>query len=407
MLGRRSRRVDGPDAKPLEVVIAGGGVGALECALGLHRLARERVKLTLVAPGTQFSYQPMAVLEPFVRRSPRELPLARFAAEVNATLEQDTVVSVDCERSVVRTGSQRELPYDALVIAVGARTADALPSAVTVNIPGVYDSLRDLIEEIERGSLGTIAFVAPKPTWPLPVYELALLVREQARQRELDLALTIITAERKPLAVFGDAVSAELAASLADAGIQTVLGAEVESLSGSLIVHPGGQRLSFDRVVALPRLQGPAIGGLPADPDGFLPVGANGQLIGVERVYVAGDATDFPVKYGGIAAQQADAAAAAIAAVAGAPVEPAPFDGVVHGFLLRGRELPRLHFSARIEAGVAHDSQASEEPTTSPEAKIAAQYLGPYLDELWASGARWLSGPWAGGDDLPTGGGRP
>ena len=68
------------DAKPFEVVIAGGGVGALEAVLALHTLAGARVKVTLVAPTDVFSYRPMAVLEPFVRRPPRELDLARLAA---------------------------------------------------------------------------------------------------------------------------------------------------------------------------------------------------------------------------------------------------------------------------------------------------------------------------------------
>jgi sulfide:quinone oxidoreductase len=226
-----------------------------------------------------------------------------------------------------------------------------------------------------------------------------MLLREHATETGIaDLTLTIVTSESRPLAVFGDTVSSEVETVLLDAGIQTLLGAEVKESAGELIVNPGGQTLGYDRVVALPRLQGPAISGLPADADGFLPVSERGEVIGVECVYAAGDATDFPVKFGAIAAQQADAAAAAIAVAAGAPVAPMPFDGVVHGFLLRGRTPPRLHFSARIEGGVAHDSQIGEQPTRVPEAKIAARYLGPYLDELWASGARWLSGPWLGSD---------
>ncbi len=398
MLGRRRNQAENAGGKPFEVVIAGGGVGALEAALALHRLAGERVALTLVSPAADFSYQPMAVLEPFVRRAPRQLPLARFASEIGAEFEQDSVAAVDCERRVLLTARQRELSYDALVVAVGARRGPGLANAVNVDVPGVYGSLRDLIRQLDRGALRSIAFVAPRPTWPLPVYELALLVREHGREHRLDLALTIITAEPRPLGVFGDAVSAEVASILAGADIHTILDAQVESTDGALVAHSGGEPLRYDSVVALPRLQGPAISGLPTDADGFLPVGRSSELIGAERVYVAGDAGNFPVKYGGIAAQQADAAAAAIAAAAGASVDPIPFDGVVHGFLLRGRELPRLHFSARIEDGIAHDSQTSDTATASPEAKIAARYLGPYLDELWASGARWLSGPWSGAD---------
>ena len=387
------KHVQEPDAAALEVVIAGGGVAALETALALHELAGDRVKLTLLAPTPDFIYRPMAVLEPFVHRPPRHLPLADFAAELNATLVQDTVAGVDCERRVVRTAAQHERPYDALVIAVGARAGEVLGDAVAMDVSRMDESLRGLIEEIDSGSLSSLAFVAPRPTWPLPVYEVALLVKEHAREKNVDLAVAIITAEQKPLDVFGENVSAGVAALLADADIQTIVGAQVESSSGELIVHPGAQQLRFDRVVALPRLVGPTITGLPADADGFLAVTSRCEVTGTECVYAAGDATDFPVKYGGIAAQQANAAAAAIAAVAGAPTEPTPFDGVVHGALVNGRNHQRLYFTARIEGGLARDSRTSETPTWSPEAKIAARYLGPYLDKLWGGqGERWLSG---------------
>ena len=377
MLGSKS-----PFGRKLKVVIAGGGVAALEAALALRKLAGDRVKLTLLAPSGDFVYRPTAVLEPFVFGSPRHLPLARFAAELNATLVRDTVAGVDSERQVLHTGSGRERPYDALVIAVGARTRDVLPDAVAIDFSRVDKSLYGLIDAIDSRSLRSLAFVALAPTWPLPVYELALLVQEHAREKDVDLAVTIITSEQRPLAVFGESVSTAVAGILADADIQTILGARVESSSGELTVHPGGQQLRFDRVVAVPRLVG-AITGLATDADGFLPITSHCEVSGIERVYAAGDATDFPVKYGGIAAQQADAAAASIAAVAGAPIEPTPFDGVVHGALIKGRNQPRLYFTARIEGGLAHDSRTSDTPTTSPEAKIAARYLGPYLNQLW------------------------
>ena len=46
----------------------------------------------------------------------------------------------------------------------------------------------------------------------------------------------------------------------------------------------------------------------------------------VECIYAAGDATDFPIKQGGIGSQQADVAAQSIAALAGASVTPERFN---------------------------------------------------------------------------------
>ena len=95
-------------------------------------------------------------------------------------------------------------------------------------------------------------------------------------------------------------------------------------------------------------------------------------------MFAAGDVTDFPVKMGGIAAQQADVAAQAIAARAGADVDPAPFHPTVHGILL-GADKP-LYLSAHITGGHGSSSSISEDPSGSPGGKIAARYLAPYLE---------------------------
>ena len=257
MLGRKSpfvrKSVSEPGGTALEVVIAGGGVAALETALALHELAGDRVRLMLLAPTAEFIYRPVAVLEPFVRIPPRRLALAKVAAELGATLEHDSVAAVECDRRLLHTAGQRELRYDALVVAVGARTSEVLPGVLAMDVSHMDESLHGLIEEIDSGSLRSLAFVAPRSTWPLPAYEVALLAQGHAREQSVHLDITIITAEQQPLAVFGESVSAGVAGLLADAGIQMMVGACVESSSGKLIVNPGERELRFDRVVAVLR----------------------------------------------------------------------------------------------------------------------------------------------------------
>ena len=79
------------------------------------------------------------------------------------------------------------------------------------------------------------------------------------------------------------------------------------------------------------RLRGPFLPGLPHDLEGFIPTDLHGLVAGELDVYAAGDATAYPIKQGGVAAQQADAVAEAIAARLGAPVEPQSFRPVVRG----------------------------------------------------------------------------
>jgi NADH dehydrogenase FAD-containing subunit len=99
---------------------------------------------------------------------------------------------------------------------------------------------------------------------------------------------------------------------------------------------------------------------------------------GLHNVFAAGDATDFAIKHGGIAAQQADTAATAIAALAGAPVDPKPFHPEIHGILL-GADKP-LYLSAHVTGSLGSSSQISEEPSWSPPTKVVAKYLAPYLE---------------------------
>ena len=85
--------------------------------------------------------------------------------------------------------------------------------------------------------------------------------------------------------------------------------------------------------------------------------------------------TARPLKQGGLAAQQAEAAARSIAAWAGADVEPQPYEPVLRGLLLTGAA-PRF---LRHAATSTVPSTSSERPLWSLDAKIAGVRLEPYL----------------------------
>jgi sulfide:quinone oxidoreductase len=118
---------------------------------------------------------------------------------------------------------------------------------------------------------------------------------------------------------------------------------------------------------------------LPLGELGFIRVDRFGQVPDAGPIYAAGDATEFPVKHGGLAAQQADTAAESIAALAGAQCTPEPFDPVIYGMLLTDDK--PLYLSAQITGGHGFSSEVSDTPTWSPPEKIHAKYLAPYLAE--------------------------
>jgi sulfide:quinone oxidoreductase len=366
---------------PFRALIVGGGVAGLEAALALRELAGDRVATAMLGPATEFVYRPMRVREPFGYSEARRYPLDEICRDIGIELVRDAFGSLDPDGRIVHSEGGRKLEYDALLLAPGATLRPRFKHAVTIDDSKLDEQLHGLIQDVEEGYVHKLAFISPTPMpWPLPLYELALMTARRAYDMNVDGSITLATPEDAPLAVFGSKASAAVEKLLVDNGILFIPSAHCETpAAGRVSISPGARNLMVDRTIALPQLFGPSLPGVPLHAqNGFVPIDAHCKVTGLERVYAAGDATDFPVKFGGIAAQQADTAAEAIAALAGGPVEPAPFAPVLHGALLGG---PRpLYLSAHVTGGHGSNSEVSEAPTTALPTKIAAKYLGPYLE---------------------------
>ncbi len=365
----------------LRVLIAGGGVAALEAALALHELAAEETAVTVLAPNEELVNRPMTVREPFAYPRASHYPLAPIVSDAGAELVSDELAWIEPDRRVVHTKGGAEIEYDVLLLAIGARIHSRYKHAITVNDHTLDETLHGLLEDLEGGYIDSLAFVAPgRMAWPMPLYELALLTAGRAYDMNIDLATTIITPEDRPLAIFGEAASTAVAERLGRTQIKVVTSGYAEvPRTGEVIINPGDHRLNVDRVIALPELYGPEVRGIPLAEHGFIRIDPHGEVLDVEHIYAAGDATDFAVKHGGVGSQQADAAAEAIAALAGAPVKPQPFQPVIHGMLLTGEQ--PLYLTARITGGQGFSSEVSDTPTWSPPSKIATRYLSPYLEQ--------------------------
>ena len=370
------------------VLVAGGGVAALETVFALRALAGDRVAITLLCPAARFVNRSMAVDQPARVGRVRGVKLREIADDLGVTWRRGTLDRVDGTRNVIQTGRGHEIPYDRLVIAVGARADRRRASSDVLVFQHADDGYeyRRLIRLLEAGRVRRLAFVQPRPaSAPLALYQLALATA--AHVAGVDLIL--VTPERSPLEVFGTQVSDQAARLLEDAGIRLYTGSEgVPSRPGRLHLSPGGERIAVDRVVTLPRLTGPRVPGLPADPDGFIRTDAYGRVLGAENVFAAGDATAFAIKQGGLAAQQADVAAATIAASIGVRVATRPFRPVLRGLLVAGGTTQYL----RARLAEADEGDVSKLPLWWPPNRLCGRYLAPYLSSVAGGAAMFQAG---------------
>lgn len=373
------------------VVICGGGIAAVEGLLRLRRLARDSVDVELIAPREALVYRPMAVREPFGFGPPRRYPLDRIARDCGADWTQDSLAWVEPEAQILHTSGGRGVMYDALLIAVGASQVEPYKHVATFHDADADAAYHGIVQDVEGGDSRSVAFIQPVgPVWPLPLYELMLMTAERAESMDIrELELALVTPEPRPLAVFGTAVSDVVTERLARVGVKLYCDSLAKvPAARRLFIEPQGVELQPDRMIAMPRIVGPSVRGLPgAGAHGFLQIDKHCAVRGAGgRVFAAGDAADYPIKHGGLGAQMADAAAAAIAVLSGSQTTAPAFSPVLHGRLLTGRD--PLFITAHPAGAESFESEVFDTPPWPSDEKVIAEELGPYLARLDAADAQ-------------------
>jgi sulfide:quinone oxidoreductase len=312
-------------SRPLDVVIAGAGAAAIEVGLVLREHVTANVRLTFVAPDTGEATPPFA--DPFHATPRRPCSTAGMAHDLGADLISGRVVEVDGDRHQVVLDDGWTLGYDVLVLAVGAHSRAVVPeAALTLHGHAGPVALDRALADLDLDGLGApgLDFVIPSGvTRTLSAYELAVLAGAGAHDRRADAGVRLRTAEAAPLEAFGPTAQAAVGRLLDAFGVR---------FAGS---SAGAEHDDPDlRIIALPVLEGPALAGVPATADGFIPIDGHGAVPGLDDVFAAGDATSCPVKHVDVACAQAATIADVLAASAGAAVTPVPWRPSVREHLL-------------------------------------------------------------------------
>ncbi len=351
--------------------------------LALRSLAAERVKMTLISPDPAFAYRPAATTAAFSESGPQTDDMRAIARELGATYHTGRLEAVAPQKKYVRLASGARLEYDALILAIGARSVASVPGALTFRDHRDARLFRGLLHDVEAGAVGRVVVAVPGgPSWALPPYELALLLATHAAEHHVVTEVTIVSPEETPLAIFGADASRAVEDVLAERGVGFVGKAAAVSVrrDGSLALLFAGA-ISADRVVATPQLRGQAITGVPAGKWGFVPTDSFGRVEDLPDVYAAGDMTAFPVKQGGLAAQQADRVANTIAVALGLPAGEEQEARVLQARLLGGGR--PLFFRTELDESGQPTSASLEQPGADEAAsstKVFGRYLAPYLE---------------------------
>ncbi len=351
---RRSRAV----VEPHRVLVVGGGTAGRAALAGLRDLGGDSLVLELLSPPRSSPRRPDPILGA-ADANTGEVDLQALCDDLGIALHRGAQSAVDQLTHRAHLSDGDTIAYDELLVASGAAPIAPYAGIRTLGI----GALAGHFAALRPGKLSVI--VPPGVAWTLPAYELALLAAHQ-----LAIGVEILTAERQPLALFGERASAMVADLLARAGVDVLPRA----------VIPLGSDLPtlLDNAIALPLARGPAVGGLPAEGDGFLPVDAHGRVVGATAVHAAGDVTSRDVRGGGLAAQDGEIAAADIARSAGAVVATATLR--VLRATITTNDGSVVHLRRALDG---HDPGSASRWPLRPETDA-----DPWRPGLWAAGLR-------------------
>jgi sulfide:quinone oxidoreductase len=359
------------------VLIAGSGVAALEAMLALDHAIGSRARITLVAPERSFTYRPLLVAQPFGAAVPR-LDVNALTSQRGIERVYGRLVSVEPTRRLIRIDSGDELRYDFLIVASGALRRRARPGSLTLGDPADVPAVQRLIGGLQSGQLRAAAFIVPsRRAWALPVYEAALLTAARTERAGVEVDLTIVSPERAPMEVVGARGSGAIEQLLAERRIGFRGSTFPFAVEREALLTAPGRPVAADAVVSVPELTAVTLPGLPTEARGFVPADEFGRVDARDDLYVVGEAAANHVGHGGIAAQQAEAAASAIAASIDAAQTPRPFRPVLRAAMLTGGK----PLYVRTELHGDRRTEIAARPLWWPPVKIAGRHLGPALDK--------------------------
>ena len=382
------------------IVILGGGIGGMVAANELRRFLPQEHRIVLVERDPDHYFAPS-----FLWLMTGERRLEQIRCDVRSLLlpgielELAEAQAVDIGNQHVQT-STRILPYDYLVVSLGAELAPE-------TIPGLLESaqtfytfdgalkLHDALKSAPGGRVAVVVSALPYKCPGAP-HEGAMLIADFFRKRGLNhkVEVHLFTPEPQPMPVAGPALGEAVKQMLSNNGVSFhPLHKLIRVDADTRELHfEGKDAFQYDLLVAIPPHRGSRVAreaGLTNEA-GWIPVNRLTLQTQTEGVYALGDATvisipgrwkpDVPLmlpKAGVFAHAQAKVVAQRIAAEITERGKPSEFPGVGYCMLEAGESM----------AGAAFGDFFAEPSPQIELRKIGKTWhLGKVLFEQW-----WLA----------------
>lgn len=290
---------------PTRIVVIGSGFAALTAVRALRKRDRQ-ASITLVAPRAELMYYPSLIWVPSGLRRGADLAIdvSAFLAEHNVAFHSGRVTALQDGGRTVLTDSGT-LTNDALLIASGGRFLKGLPGiehALTIceGAPAA-EAIRERLATMDGGTIAFGFGTNPKEQGAMrggPMFELLFgidtLLKKQGRRERF--RLVFFNAAKEPGKRLGEKAVTGLLREMQKRGIDTHLGHKITGFEADRVKTEGGD-IPADLILFMPGMTGPAWAnesGLPLSEGGFFRADAHCQVVGADKVYVAGDAGSYP-----------------------------------------------------------------------------------------------------------------
>jgi sulfide:quinone oxidoreductase len=286
------------------VIILGGGFGGLAAAHTLRGLLDPGDEIMLIDRATYFivGFRKTWAL---LGESPLEAgqgDLARLN-ERGIQVVRGTVKALDPQAKAVDVDG-RQITGDAMVVALGAQLApEQIPGLESSGL-NIYDtgSIPDAAQALQSFSGGRIVvgiFGVPYKC-PAAPFEIALMLNEDMREREVAADITVFSPQPMSLPVLGDAGCGVVEGRLAENGITFLPSHKATSVEDGEIVFASGTRKPFDLLLGIVPHRCPPVvaqSGLTEN-GGWVPVNPRTLETRFPGVYAIGDIAHVPMANG-------------------------------------------------------------------------------------------------------------